>query len=152
MKRILLFIVLAAFLGTGCKYFKKDKKKKVDTAAIQKAKQDSIAKAKAFEEEQKRLAEEQARQEELRKQQEYEAKYRFHVIIGSFKVPSNATAWEEEVHQMGFNKTKILDSPNGFKLVSIGQFDTYSKAFNEIDRINSDRIEEPLELWIYENK
>ncbi|MEW5845373.1 MAG: hypothetical protein AB1777_03800 [Bacteroidota bacterium] len=150
MKRVILFIVLAAFVGTGCKYFKKDKK--VDPIALQKAKEDSIAKAKAFEEEQKRIAEEQARQEEMRKQQEYESTYRFHVIIGSFKVPSNATAWEEDVHKMGFTKTKILDSPNGFKLVSIGQFDTYSKAFNEIERINSERPDEPLEMWVYENK
>jgi len=150
MKRIILFIVLAAFVGSGCKYLKKDKK--VDPIALQKAKEDSIAKAKAFEEEQKRIAEEQARQEEMRKQQEYESTYRFHVIIGSFKVPSNATAWEEEVHKMGFSKTKILDSPNGFKLVSIGQYDTYSKAFNEIERINSERPDEPMEMWVYENK
>ncbi|HBI81544.1 MAG TPA: hypothetical protein DDY04_06320 [Bacteroidales bacterium] len=150
MKRIILFMVLAAFLGTSCKYFKKDKK--VDPVALQKAKEDSIAKAKAFEEEQKRIAEEQARQEEIRKQQEFESTYRFHVIIGSFKVPSNATVWEEEVHKMGFNKTKILDSPNGFKLVSIGQYDTYSKAFNEIERINYERLDEPMEMWVYENK
>lgn len=150
MKRVILFIMLATFIGTGCKYFKKTKK--VDPIALQKAKEDSIAKAKAFEEEQKRIAEEQARQEELRKQQEYEATYRFHVIIGSFKVPSNATSWEEEVHKLGFNKTKILDSPNGFKLVSIGQYDSYSKAFNEIERINSDRPDEPLEMWVYENR
>ncbi len=150
MKRILIFVLLSAFIGTGCKYFKK--KPKVDQVALQKAKDDSIAKAKAFAEEQKRLAEERARQEELRKQQEFESTYKFHVIIGSFKVPSNATTWEEEVHRMGFNKTKILDSPNGFKLVSIGQFDSYNKAFNEIDRINSERVNEPIELWIYENK
>jgi len=150
MKRIILFMVLAAFLGTSCKYFKKDKK--VDPVALQKAKEDSIAKAKAFEEEQKRIAEEQARQEEIRKQQEFESTYRFHVIIGSFKVPSNATVWEDEVHKMGFNKTKILDSPNGFKLVSIGQYDTYSKAFNEIERINYERLDEPMEMWVYENR
>lgn len=150
MKRILILMILATFVGASCKYFKKDKK--VDPVALQKAKEDSIAKAKAFEEEQKRIAEEQARQEELRKLQEFENTYRFHVIIGSFKVPSNATAWEAEVHNLGFTKTKILDSPNGFKLVSIGQFDTYSKAFNEIERINAERPDELIEMWVYENK
>jgi hypothetical protein len=148
MKKILILIALFAFVGTSCKYF--SKKPKVDPVAVQKAKQDSIQRAKDLEAEQIRLAQEQARQDSLAKVQEYEAKFRFHVIIGSFKVPSNATSWEQEVHGMGYNNTKILHAKNGFDLVSISAYDTYSKAFNEIERINADK-EEPIELWIYEN-
>ncbi len=148
MKKIFILIALFAFVGTGCKYLKK--KPKVDPVAIQKAKEDSIKRAQELEAEQVRLALEQARQDSLAKVQEYESKFRFHVIIGSFKVPSNATNWEQEVRGMGYNGTKILHAKNGFDLVSISAYDTYSKAFNEIERINADK-EEPIELWIYEN-
>lgn len=151
MKRIFILIALFAFLGTSCKFLPKNKKKQAEIeAAKQKAKQDSIQRAQDFEAEQLRLAEEQARQDALAKEKELEAKFRFHVIIGSFKVPSNATNWEQEVKGMGYNSTKILHAKNGFDLVSIAAYDTYSKAFNEIERINADK-EEPIELWIYEN-
>lgn len=151
MKKIFILIALFAFLGTSCKLLPGYKKKQAAIAAAQlKAKQDSIQKVKDFEAEQMRMAQEQALQDSIAKVQEFEAKFRFHVIIGSFKVPSNATTWEQDVHGMGYNNTKILHAKNGFDLVSVGAYDTYSKAFNEIERINSDK-EEPVELWIYEN-
>lgn len=141
--------VLLAFVAGGCKYFDKGKKKKVDTVALQKAKEDSIKKARTLEAEKLRMAKEQAAQDSLRAVQEYEAKYRFHVIIGSFKVPSNASSWEQEARGFGFKNTKIIETPNGFSLVSVGWFDTYGKAFSEINRINAE-LEEPWELWVYE--
>lgn len=151
MKKIIILIALFAFLGTSCKFLPGYKKKQAAIeAAKQKAKQDSIQRAKDFEAEQIRLAQEQARQDSIAKVQEYNAQFRFHVIIGSFKVPSNATNWEQEVHNMGYSKTNIVRAKNGFDLVSIAAYDTYGKALNEINRINADK-EEPVELWVYEN-
>lgn len=151
-----MFVALA-FVAGGCKYFDKGKNKKkqqqevVDPAAAQKAREDSARIAQEQEAERLRIAREQAIQDSIREVREREAQFRFHVIIGSFKVPSNAESWEQEVRQMGFKNTKIIDGPNGFTLVSVGSFDTYSKAFNEIDRINySAEEEEPWELWVYE--
>ena len=151
-----MFVALA-FVAGGCKYFDKGKNKKkqqqevVDPAAAQKAREDSARLALEQEAERVRLAREQAVQDSIRQVKEREAQFRFHVIIGSFKVPSNAESWEQEVRQMGFKNTKIIDGPNGFTLVSVGSFDTYSKAFNEIDRINySAEEDEPWELWVYE--
>ena len=151
-----MFVALA-FVAGGCKYFDKGKNKKkqqqevVDPAAAQKAREDSARLAQEQEAERVRLAREQAVQDSIRQVKEREAQFRFHVIIGSFKVPSNAESWEQEVRQMGFKNTKIIDGPNGFTLVSVGSFDTYSKAFNEIDRINySAEEDEPWELWVYE--
>lgn len=151
-----MFVALA-FVAGGCKYFDKGKNKKkqqqevVDPAAAQKAREDSARLAQEQESERVRLAREQAVQDSIRQVKEREAQFRFHVIIGSFKVPSNAESWEQEVRQMGFKNTKIIDGPNGFTLVSVGSFDTYSKAFNEIDRINySAEEDEPWELWVYE--
>ncbi|MBQ9470125.1 MAG: SPOR domain-containing protein [Bacteroidales bacterium] len=157
MKRLVLMFVALAFVAGGCKYFDKGKNKKkqqqevVDPAAAQKAREDSARLAQEQEAERVRLAREQAVQDSIRQVKEREAQFRFHVIIGSFKVPSNAESWEQEVRQMGFKNTKIIDGPNGFTLVSVGSFDTYSKAFNEIDRINySAEEDEPWELWVYE--
>ncbi len=50
---------------------------------------------------------------------------------------------------MGFQNPKIIESPNQFKMVSVAAYDTYSKAANEILRINRDK-EEPIEMWVYE--
>lgn len=148
MKRVIFLAVLLVFVASGCKYFSKDKKKD-DTTAIdlQKAKEDSINNARDAEEQQ-RLAREQA---EADAQRELDARFRFHVIIGSFKIPSNASSWLSEVQGMGFKEAKVVEAPNGFSLVSVGGFETYSKAFNEINRINADQ-QEPWELWVYEKR
>jgi cell division protein FtsN len=154
MKKLTCVLIMLTLLGSGCKFVEKytKKGKKAKAAAMQKAKEDSLAKAKAIEFEKAAQAREQARQDSIRQVEEYESQHRFHVIIGSFKVPSNATSWEQEVRGMGFNTTRILQAPNGFNLVSVGAFNTYSKAFNEIDRINSNRVENPLEMWVYEKQ
>ncbi len=148
MKKIFILIALFAFVGTGCKYFKK--KPKTDPVAAQKAKEDSVKKAKELEAEQIRLAQEKSRQDSIANAQALASQSRFHVIIGSFKVPSNAVSWQQEVQSMGYSNVQIVHASNGFDLVSVGAFETYSKAFNEMDRINADK-EEPIELWIYEN-
>ena len=154
MKKLTCVLMLLPLLGSGCKFVEKytKKGKKAKAEAMQKAKEDSLAKAKAIEFEKAALAREQAHQDSIRQVEEDENQHRFHVIIGSFKVPSNATSWEQEVRGMGFNNTRILQAPNGFNLVSVGAFNTYSKAFNEIDRINSNRIENPMEMWVYEKQ
>lgn len=147
MKRIIIPILLISLLVSGCKYFggKKDTKK-VDTLIAWQAKQDSINKVQAA-----IAAKEKEVNDSLQRIQDALAKLKFNVIIGSFKVPTNADSWQQEVNKMGFNSTKIIDSDNGFKLVSIGAFETYSKAFAQIGKINEGK-EEPIELWVYESK
>lgn len=144
MKKLLIPILILALVVPGCKYFKSNKKKDVDTTAAWQAKQDSIQNAEAI-----AAARAQAVQDSLRRVQELLAMNKFHVIIGSFKVPTNADNWQAEVANMGFTNTKIVESPNGFRMVSVASFDTYSKAFREIGKINEGR-ETPLELWVYE--
>jgi cell division protein FtsN len=147
MKRIIIPILLISLLASGCKFFGgKKEETKVDTMIAWQAKQDSLGAIQAA-----IAAKEQAVQDSLARVQAELAKFKFHVIIGSFKVPTNADSWQQEVIKMGFNDAKIIDSDNGFKLVSISAYDTYSKAFNEINRINEGK-EEPTELWVYEAK
>lgn len=148
MKRILFPILIISLLVGGCKFFPKKDTKKVDTLAAWQHKQDSINKVQAA------IAEkEKAVQDSLQRVQEMLAKFHFHVIIGSFKVPTNADGWLQEVTKMGYSNAKIIDSPNGFKLVSIGAYETYSKAFAEINRINEGKDDSnKTELWIFDTK
>ncbi|NVO12190.1 MAG: SPOR domain-containing protein [Bacteroidales bacterium] len=147
MKRIIIPILLISLLVSGCKYFGGKKgSKKADTLVAWQAKQDSINKVQVA-----IAAKEKAANDSLQRIQNALAKLKFNVIIGSFKVPTNADSWQQEVNKMGYNNTKIIDSNNGFKLVSIGAFETYSKAFAQIGKINEGK-EQPVELWVYESK
>ncbi|PKP45325.1 MAG: hypothetical protein CVT95_08950 [Bacteroidetes bacterium HGW-Bacteroidetes-12] len=154
MRKVLILTLLLAFTFSGCQFFrdKFGKDKAADTLAVWEAKQDSIKKVemlKAKKLEEARRAKEKAIQDSLMKVREMEARNRFHVIIGSFKVPTNADEYQKQVSTFGFQDPKIVESPNGFRMVSIGAFETYSKATNEIVRINRTK-EEPIELWVYE--
>jgi len=71
----------------------------------------------------------------------------YDVIIGSFKVANYATAFAKDVEGMGY-KANILQSENGFNLVSIGHFETYGAAAQEIRKIN-EGSQTPMELWVY---
>ena len=149
MKRILIPILLITLIVSGCKFFggKKDAKK-VDTMAAWQHKQDSISKIQAA-----IAAKESAVQDSLRRVQEVLDRFHYHVIIGSFKVPTNADGWLQEVLKMGYNEAKIIDSPNGFKLVSIGAYETYGKAFTQIEKINEGKEEaDKTELWVFDSK
>lgn len=146
MKRIIVPILLLSLLASGCRFFKGKEEKKADTMAVWQAKQDSINKVQAA-----IAAKEKAVQDSLQRVQEMLAKFRFHLIIGSFKVPTNADNWQQEVVKMGFASPKIVESPNGYKMVSIGAYENYSKAFTEIKRIQESR-QDSIELWIFESK
>lgn len=148
MKKLIFPILLLSLLVGGCRFFNKKDVKKTDTLAAWQLKQDSINKVQAA-----IAAREMAVQDSLQRVQEMLAKFHFHVVIGSFKVPTNADSWLQEVVKMGYTNAKIIDSPNGFKLVSIGAYETYSKAFTEIERINAGKEEADItELWIFDSK
>ncbi len=154
MRKILILTLLLAFSFTSCQFFDRvfNKDKAADTLAVWEAKQDSIKKAEALKAkkiEEARRAKEKAIQDSLMRVKEMEARNRFHVIIGSFKVPNNADEFQKQVSALGFNNAKIVESPNGFRMVSVAAYDTYSKAANEILRINRSK-EEPVEMWVYE--
>lgn len=152
MRKVLILTLLTAFTFTGCQFFDRFKSDKAeDTLAVWQAKQDSIKKVemlKAKKLEEARRAKEKAIQDSLMRIKEMEARNRYHVIIGSFKVPSNADDYQKQIAKLGFQNPKIVESPNGFRMVSVGAFETYSKAANEILRINRSK-EEPVDMWVY---
>jgi hypothetical protein len=148
MKRLLIPILLLSLLAGGCRFFNKKEVKKVDTLVAWQHKQDSLNKIQEA-----IAAKEKAVQDSLQRVQEELAKFHFHVIIGSFKVPTNADSWLQEVTKMGYNNAKLVDSPNGFRLVSIGAYDSYGKALAEINKINDGKEEaDKTELWVFDSK
>jgi len=155
MRKLLIFTLLLATTFASCDFFGGSKKDKAaDTLAVWQAKQDSIKKAEMERDkklEEARRAKEKAIQDSLNRIREMEARNRFHVIIGSFKVPSNADDFHAQVSQWGFQNPKIIESPNNFRMVSVAAYDTYSKAANEILRIQRNQ-EQPMEMWVYENR
>lgn len=114
-------------------------------AELEKQKQDSIANAQRIQDSldaiQKRVSDSLAKiqQEEAEKAQQAaleQAKasaLKFHVIVGSFRDPSNADNFLR-VQQSSHPEAKIFDSPNGFKLVSIAHFATMEEAVSYINR------------------
>jgi cell division protein FtsN len=155
MRKVIILTLLLAFTFSGCQFFERFKKDKPsDTLAVWEARQDSIKKAEVLRVkkiEEARRAKEKAIQDSLMRVREMESRNRFHVIIGSFKVPNNADEYQRQMAKMGFSDPKIVTSPNGFRMVSVGAYETYSKATNEILRINRSK-EEPIEMWVYEAK
>ncbi|MDD2279785.1 MAG: SPOR domain-containing protein, partial [Bacteroidales bacterium] len=153
MRKLLILSLLLAFSFSSCRFYDRifNKDKAADTLAVWEAKQDSIQKAEALKvkkiEEAHRLKE-KAIQDSLMRVKEMDARNKYQVIIGSFKVPNNADEFQTQVRALGFDNARIIESPNGFRMVSVAGFDTYSKAANEILRINRSK-EEPIEMWVY---
>ncbi|SDD15281.1 SPOR domain-containing protein [Williamwhitmania taraxaci] len=153
MKRILPISILSLLLLLGsCDYMKKK-------GWIKDKKQEQLAQARAdslrtdslrlvsLEKERIKAEAKQMAESDKAKAIAGKNKSGYDVIIGSFKVANYATAFAKDVEGMSF-KVTILQSENGFNLVSIGHFETYGAAAAEIRKINEGN-QTPMELWVY---
>lgn len=154
MRKLFIISLLPLLTLSGCQFVERFiPGKGKDTLAAWEARQDSMKRAELLKSkkiEEARMASEKAIQDSLQLVRENQARNRFHVIIGSFKVPANADDFQRQVSSYGFQSPTIIESPNGFRMVSVGAFQTYSMAANEIQRINRSK-ETPIELWVYES-
>jgi len=72
---------------------------------------------------------------------------RFHVILGSFKVPENATRFFALLEREGFHPQKF--KLNGFDCISAASYRTRDAAYTELYRIMMyDYC--PEDFWIYD--
>lgn len=156
MKRTLLAllgIVLILVGGVACKGGSKEKaKQQADSVQQARRRADSLAVVQADSlamaaQEAERL---QAQQAELEAQQRA-ANLKFHVIIGGFVIQSNADGYLARM-QASYPEAKIFTAPNGFKLVSIGDFASFNEALGMIRGIwaGEQDSEERTALWVYE--
>ena len=152
MKKLLLIVLSFTLLLGSCNFFDNAfNKKKKQRELAEKARLESIARAKAdsiqlAEELQMQL--EQARLDSLRKAEEAalaRANRKYHVIAGSFKVPENADKYAKTMSCKGYD-SQILEGKNGFKYVSIGAYNTFASAANMVKQV---RDQGEFIVWIH---
>ncbi|MBI9052196.1 MAG: hypothetical protein JEY96_00165 [Bacteroidales bacterium] len=147
MRSLLVVLSLIVVLSSGCEMF--GKKKRAEQAAIElKAKNDSIAKEKkaAKNRKIKKQKEEQARKDSIKKAEEARKKlYKFHVIVGSFKTPKYATAYNDFIGKKGYQSELIMNRYN-FQMVSVGAYKSWGDAVREL--VKAREAIEPTS-WIY---
>jgi hypothetical protein len=147
MRSIIVVLSLLVVLSSGCEMI--GKKKRAEQAAIElKAKNDSIAKAKkkAAALKLKKQKDAQAKKEAIKKAEEERKKlYKFHIIVGSFKTPVYATAYNNLMGSKGY-QTELITNNYNFKMVSIGAFKSWREAVTELNKARE--AIEPSS-WIY---
>ncbi|MCK5028494.1 MAG: hypothetical protein KAR57_02590 [Bacteroidales bacterium] len=147
MRSIIVVLSLLVVLSSGCEMI--GKKKRAEQAAIElKAKNDSIAKAKkkAAALKLKKQKDAQAKKEAIKKAEEERKKlYKFHIIVGSFKTPEYATAYNNLMGSKGY-QTELITNNYNFKMVSIGAFKSWREAVTELNKARE--AIEPSS-WIY---
>ncbi|MCK5029784.1 MAG: hypothetical protein KAR57_09115 [Bacteroidales bacterium] len=147
MKNLVIVLSLLVVLSSGCEMF--GKKKRAEQTAIElQRKKDSTLKAqkaaKALK--LKKQKEEQAKQDAIRKAEEERKKlYKFHIIVGSFKTPKYATAYNDFIGKKGY-QTEVLTNNYNFQMVSIGAYKSWGDAVREL--VKTREAVEPTS-WIY---
>lgn len=157
MKTLIAILLTFLMLTSSCKFIKEKGwfgKSKADTMAVWLAKQDSIRIADSIKAEEARMkAIQQARLDSIQAaqeaQREWEQRFKYHIIVGSFLTPEFAEDYREYYLSMGYNAQIIPGPENRFNLVSAEVHDNLSQAFKRLyqyqDTVN-------FEAWLYINK
>ncbi len=154
MRNTLIIAVALLLSLSSCKFIKEKGwfgTSKADTLVAWQAKQDSIrlADSVAIEIEKMKMIE-QARLDSLQaiedERQEWEARYKYHIIVGSFLTPEYAKDYVDMYKSMGYDAKIVMDSANRFNLVSAEVHESISEAINRLvcyqDTVN-------FESWLY---
>ncbi|MDZ7739507.1 MAG: hypothetical protein U5K32_10700 [Bacteroidales bacterium] len=154
MKTAVTIFFALILLTSSCKFIEEKGwfgKSKADTMAVWQARQDSIRVADSIQTEIEHMkAVEQARLDSLQAaeqaQREWEARYNYHIVVGSFLTPEYAEDYKSYYQSMGYD-AKIIDGPrNRFRLVSAEVHENLNAAIKRLvqyqDTVN-------FESWIY---
>lgn len=149
-----LFIVLLVVLPS-CKYFKGGLfGGKADTMIVWQARQDSIRISDSIRSVQNRLmAIENARLDSVRnvdnERKAWESKYKYNIVVGSFKTPEYAKGLAEVYHDKGYNAKILKMEGSSFELVSAEAHDNFRNALARLKEFQ-DTVE--LNAWMYIKK
>ena len=153
MKKLIfiLFAILVSF--SSCKFVKEKGwfgLKNADTMDAYLRKQDSIHIADSLSKVialQKAI--EQARQDSINKAEqerlEMLARFKYHIIVGSFITPEFADEWSVYYNSIGY-VTEILKADNEFNLVSARRYDNMKDAVLDLERFK-DTVQ--VDAWVY---
>jgi hypothetical protein len=125
--------------------------RKADTMAVWQVKQDSIRVADSIRNVQNRLlALENARLDSLKKVEQakldWESKFRYNIILGSFITPEYARKYSSDLSQKGY-KTRILKlEGTKFEMVSAEAHDNFTTALRRLKQFQ-DTV--ATDAWMY---
>ena len=153
MKKLIIILFAISIAFSSCKFVKEKGwfgQKNADTMDAYLRKQDSIhiadsiSKVIAIQN-----AIEQARQDSINKveQERLErlARFKYHIIVGSFLTPPFADEWSVYYNSIGYG-TEILKADNEFNLVSARKYDNMNDAL--IDLVHfKDTVQ--IDAWVY---
>jgi hypothetical protein len=151
---IVTITLVLFFMSNSCKFIEEKGwfgKSKVDTMIAWQAKQDSIRVADSIRAEVDRMkAIEQARIDSIQRYEqirlEYEARFKYHIIVGSFLTPEYADDHKKLYMLQGYD-AKIIDGPrNRFNLVSAEVHDNINTALKRLYQFQ-DTVD--FESWLY---
>ena len=148
--KLISVLMVSLFILTGCDFFRslvgkptsEDMERmrlEAQLEAQRKREQDSIAKVNEM------LAQQQRA---LAEQNSLERTGRFHVVMGSFKVPENAEKMKNVLEKKGYS-ARIIPFNNGFDVVSAGSFDKFIEAVRTMDELIELEIC-PDDIWVYD--
>lgn len=154
MRYIIVFLVIIMVVLTpSCKWLREKGLigRKADTMAVWKLKQenlrvtDSIRKAQD-----KLLAIEKARLDSLNsddvQRREWESKFRYNIIIGSFITPEYARKYSADFASKGFNTRIIKLEGTQFEMVSAEAHENFGNAFARLKQFQ-DTV--AYDSWLY---
>ena len=77
----------------------------------------------------------------------------YHVIVGSFKVHSNAEALVKKLREKGYGKAMQIPFKNGYMMVSLGEMERLQPAIMYMTEV----MEDPVitcgdDIWVYSAK
>lgn len=154
MRPLIAFLLLVTFSMTSCKFIEKKGwfgRTKTDTLAVWQARQDSIRVADSIQAEiVKMRAVEQARLDAIQAEEnarlDWEARFKYHIIVGSFLTPQYAEDQMVLYNSLGYETSIIPDSRGRFNLVSAEVHESMSEAFKRLQNFQ-DTVE--FEAWLY---
>ncbi len=151
MIRSVICMLVAVFMLSGCDWVKKQ---------LGMATSEDIARLK-MEMEQRELRQKQiqdsialAKADSLRLEQEKAVipygtlDKRYYVIMGSFKLISNAEILKAKLEEAGFSPIRIA-LKNGYDMVALAGFNKYMDAYEEVFKVDESDLC-PYDVWIYD--
>jgi hypothetical protein len=156
MKQIAVIgLIMIIVLFPSCKWLKKMGflGKNADTMAVWLAKQDSIRVSDSLKAVQSRLlALENARLDSIRKvekaQSDFEGRFKYNIILGSFITPEYARRFSADLAKMGFRTRLINLAGTKFEMVSAEAHDNLRDALTRLKQFQ-DTVSP--DAWIYIN-
>ncbi len=159
MKQLAVFgLIMIIVLFPSCKWLKKMGfiGKGSDTLAVWQHKQDSIRVADSIKAVQDRLlAIENARLDSIRKVEQakadWESRFRYNIILGSFITPAYARSFSEDLTKRGY-KTRIMNlEGTKFEMVSAEAHDNFSAALARLKQFQ-DTVSPDAWMYIIKKK